>query len=151
MAALSGKEGKVYSDDVELLEVRNWKFTRSANVKAYQSTDTPGYQKTARGMFAGTIAFEVTLDTGTPLESVLVEGDEVELKLVYSGDEYWTVPCVISDVAEEVNILDGEPATVSVEAESVGEWEYGYGSTSLRTETGGVFECEDGTPLEYEE
>ena len=122
MAVESGKTGKIVISGSDVYEVKNWKLSRSGNTKTYASSSTAGYQRTVPGNFSGTISFEVVLDPSHPLEDQMDVGDQVSLLLYRNASKYWTVPCRISSMDDDVNIEEGEPPTISCEADTHGAW-----------------------------
>lgn len=130
MTVESAKTGKIALSGSDFAEVRNWSFSKSANVKTYASSSTSGHQKTVKGMFSGTVSFDVVLDPDDTIEDRIKPGDQVTLTLYRNASDSFSVPCRIASLDDEVQIEEGEPPTVSCEAESHGAWTYPDGSTS---------------------
>jgi hypothetical protein len=122
MTVESGKLGKIMIGASSLREIKNWKFDRSGNVKAYTTSSTSGYQKTVPGQFSGTVSFEMVVDPADPPESEINEGDSLTLLLYRNATKYYSVPIIIDSMSDDVNIEEGEPPTVSVEATTNGAW-----------------------------
>jgi exosome complex RNA-binding protein Rrp4 len=122
MAVESGKTGKIVIGSSDVTDIKNWKFDRSSNVKTYASSSTAGYQKAVAANKSGTVSFEAVIDQSTSINSILNVGDLVTLKLYRNASKYWTVPCRIESMSDDVNIEEGEPPTVSVEASTHGTW-----------------------------
>jgi len=124
MTVASGKTGKITMGSSDFAEVRNWRFSKTANVKTYASSSTSGHQRTVKGMFSGTVSADLVLDPADTLEDRIKVGDQVTLLLYRDATKYFSVPCRISSMDDEVQIEEGEPPTVSFEAETHGAWTY---------------------------
>lgn len=124
MTVESGKNGKITMGSSDFAEVRNWRFNKTANVKTYASSSTGGHQKTVKGQFAGTISADLLLDPDDAIEERIKIGDQVTLELYRDTTKLYSVPCRINTVDDEVQIEEGEPPSVSFEAESHGAWTY---------------------------
>jgi len=130
MTVKSGKHGKIVIGASDLAEIRNWKFDKSANNKTYASSSTAGHQSTVDGNKSGSVSFDAILDPADPLEDRIKVGDQVTLELHYDDTRKWTVPVRIESMGDEVQIEEGEPPAVSVEATTHGAWTYPDGTAS---------------------
>ena len=108
MPILSGKDGTVLIDDVEVAQLTRWTLRRTSRNKAYTANDTGGAWKRTTGSKDATGRFlvQVTDSGSAPVE----EGDAVTLELhVDDTDEnYYRVPAVIDSVGTEVDVDRGE-------------------------------------------
>lgn len=130
MTVKSGKHGKVAIGSSDVNDIRNWKFDMSGNVKTYASSSTSGHQSTVDGNKAGTVSFELVFDQDEDIDNTLKVGDQVTLLLHQDSVRKYTVPVRIDSVGHELNIEDGEPPAVSVEAQTHGAWTYPDGTVS---------------------
>ena len=130
MAVESGKDGKIMIGGSDIGDIKNWKFTRNANNKSYASSRTAGHTKVVKGVKSGTVSFELVLDPDDPIEDRINEGDDVTLLLYRDASRYWSVPVRIESMDDSVNIEEGDPPTVSVEAQTNGAWTSPAGDTS---------------------
>ena len=130
MAVISGKNGKITLGASDLAEVRNWRFSMNANIKKYASSSTAGHEKSVKGMFGGTVSAELVYDPADPLEDRLKVGDTATLLCKDNATRTWTIPVRISTMDHEVQVEEGEPLTMSIEAECNGAWTYPDGVAS---------------------
>ena len=130
MTVKGAKTGKIIIGSSDLAEVKNWKFGKSGNNKTYNSSSTAGHQKTVAGPKSGSVSFDLILDQDDAIEERIKVGDLVSLELYTDDTRNWIVPARIASVDDEVNIEEGEPPTVSVEADTHGAWTYPDGSVS---------------------
>ena len=130
MAVVSGKFGKIMAGASNLLEVRNWKLSTSGGSRTYTSSSTSGMQRTVDGVHSGTVSFELVLDPAGPIEDQLDIGDLASMMLYRTASDMYSVTCRITSVDDDVNIEEGEPPTLAVEADTHGAW---YGPLSFPT------------------
>ena len=129
MAVESGKVGRILYGSSEIAEVRNWKFSASGGTKTYATSTTSGCQRTVDGTGSGTLSFSVVLDPASAIESVLDVGSLVTLLLYRSSGEHLSVPCRISAIGDDVNIEEGEPPSIELEADTHGAWTLNRGGS----------------------
>jgi hypothetical protein len=130
MAVESGKNGKITIGASDLAEVRNIRMSFNANNQTYASSSTSGHQKSVKGMFGGTVSFDVVYDPADPIYDRLKPGDLVTLLNYVGASHKYTVPVRINTLDPEINIEDGSPPTVAVEGQTQGAWTYPDGTTS---------------------
>jgi hypothetical protein len=71
---ITGIDGKLFKDSVEIAEVRNWKVMRKADNKKFSSSAKAGWQRTAKGTKNWTLSFSMYLDGGE-MEIGVTEGE----------------------------------------------------------------------------
>jgi hypothetical protein len=128
--AKSAKLGKITMGASDFAHVRNWKLNLTANVKKYATSTTAGHEATTKGAFGGTVSFDLVLDHDDRIEDRIKVGDQVTLLLYTDETKYYSVPCRISSMDNEVQIEEGEPPTIAVEADCHGAWTYPDGTLS---------------------
>jgi hypothetical protein len=128
--AKSGKLGKITLGASDFAHVRNWRANFTSNNKKYASSSSSGHELTTKGAFGGTVSFDLVLDHTDRIEERIVIGDQVTLELYVDATNYFSCPCRISSMDNEVQIEEGEPPTVSVEADLHGAWTYPGGVVS---------------------
>jgi len=122
--AKSGKLGKVTMGASDFAHVRNWRFNMTSNNKKYASTSTGGHEKTTKGAFGGSVSFDLVLDHDDRIEERIKVGDQVTLLLYTDATNYYSVPVRIASMDNELQIEEGEPPGISVEADCHGAWTY---------------------------
>ena len=137
MAVESGKNGKIVLGSSDVADVRNWRFAKSGNINSYASSSTSGHSRTVQGMKSGTLAFDVLVDPDEPIEDRLKPGDTATLLLYRNEINHFSVPCRIQSLDDEVQIEEGEPPAVAVEAIAHGAWTWPY-SVLLLSDEGGI-------------
>lgn len=130
MTVIGSKDGKIVLGASDIAEVRNWRFAKNSNNKEWASSSTSGHMKNVGGMKSGTVTFDVVYDPDDPIEERMKPGDSVTLILHWENSRKYTVPCRIESMEDEVQIEEGEPPTVAVEAQTNGAWTYPDGTVS---------------------
>ena len=122
MPMLSGQDGKVIADAVEVANITRWKFETKSNTVAYASSATGGFRQRLPGVRhgAGTVAF--VLSTDTPVQNQLAEGDQLTLKLHVDTDNFYSVPAVVETLSLDVDIDTGDPAGGRFKFVTAGAW-----------------------------
>lgn len=128
--AKSGKLGKITIGSSDLAHVRNWRLNLTSNNKKYASSGTAGHERTTKGAFGGTVSFDLVLDHADRIEERIKVGDLATLQLYVDETNYFEVPARISSMDNEVQIEEGEPPTIAVEADCHGAWTYPDGTAS---------------------
>jgi hypothetical protein len=128
--AKSGKLGKITLGASDFAHVRNWRLNLTSNNKKYASSTTSGHENTTKGAFGGTVSFDLVLDHEDRIEERIKIGDQVTLLLLTDETNSYSVPVRIASMDNEVQIEEGEPPTVSVEADCHGPWTYPDGTAS---------------------
>lgn len=108
MSLISGKDGTLTSDGIEVAELTDWKLRKTGGAKAYTANDTGGAAKRVSGAKDCSGEFEVKVAQGRQMP--VEEGDAVTLRLHVddSGANYFQVPAVIDAVRVSVDVDQGK-------------------------------------------
>jgi hypothetical protein len=119
---LSGQDGKVFSGAVEAARITRWKFATQSGGVAYASSATAGHRRRLPGVKHGSGRVWFALDSNSPIQDDLAEGDEVTLKLHIDADAFYSVPAVIETIALEVDIDGGKVIGGEFTFATAGAW-----------------------------
>ena len=122
MPMLSGQNGKVIADAVEVANITRWKFETKSNTVSYASSATGGYRGRLPGVRHGSGVVLFVLNTESPVQTLLAEGDEVALKLHVDADNFYSVPAVIELLSLDVDIDSGAPVDGQFKFVTAGAW-----------------------------
>ena len=108
MSFISGKDGTLKLDDVEVTQVTNWRIDKASRNKAYTANDTGAARKRVPGAkdCSGRFEIKTTQSGHVPVE----EGDVVVLELHVdgSGENYYQVPAIVDAIRAGVDISEGK-------------------------------------------
>lgn len=122
MTLISGKQGRVLSDDTMLADITEWSFQTTSHKVSYASSATGGYRRQLPGSKVAQGHFSFVINTSDPVSDQLNEGDVVELKLHVDNDHLYTVPAIIDSVRLDVDVSEGPPVRGRAEFSSDGAW-----------------------------
>lgn len=112
---ITGVDGKVYVDDVEVADVRSFAVPRENDVKTYASSSTGGAAKTAAGRWRWSFTMEVFLPDGG-LSLGFEVGDLVTVKGYTAASKYFEGSMRIRSIEPAVNIEKAEMLSCTVVA-----------------------------------
>ena len=101
MGTISGKDGNLTIDGVQICPVTNIKLTRTSDNPDYAANDTGGKKARVAGIKDVTGSFRIN-DTDAPV----VEGDSVTM-LIHDGSNDYTEEVIIDEIDEEIDIDTG--------------------------------------------
>lgn len=107
---ITGIGGDVTTTAGTIGHVRNWKVDREADNKAYASSDTAGWKKTAEGNKGWKGSMEVFAEAGALSVKATnwTEGKKVQLDLVVDATHKLSGQARIDTINADVNIEDSE-------------------------------------------
>ena len=121
MSVISAKNGKLEIGGVEVADIRNISFSRTADLHEYASSSTSGRKRRNAGHKDCTGSFEMYAADGAFLLT-FAEGDTVTIK-GYSdaSSHYFEEQVIISSIGHEVPVEDGGNVPITVEFGGDGE------------------------------
>ena len=122
MSMLSGQDGKVIADAVEVANITRWKFDTKSNTVAYASSATSGFRQRLPGVRHGSGTILFVLNAASPVQDQLAEGDEVTLRLYVDADSFYSVPAVIETLSLDVDVDSGDPVDGQFKFATAGAW-----------------------------
>ena len=108
MATISGKDGNLTIDAVQVCPVTNWTLTRTSNNDSYAANDTGGKKARKAGVKDVSGTFEIK-DSDPPV----AEGDEVTI-VMFNGATDFTEEALIDEISTECDINEGTIVTWTV-------------------------------------
>jgi len=112
MSAISGKDGDVIKDGIQVCETTKWSVTLKSNNPAYASNCSSGAKRRRAGVTDASGTIEGKYDPGRPMYGTGVgqikEGAEVVLYLYFDDYQYIDAPIVIDDVKFDTDMDTGE-------------------------------------------
>ncbi len=123
MAVLSGKSGNVLIAGTGVLELRNWKWDRKNDNKAYASNSTAGTRKRVAGVKDSSGSFQM-LDNPASNAPALTEGTTATLQLKLDGTTVYctTLPIIVDSIACAVDLDSGDLIAYDVNFSTNGAW-----------------------------
>jgi hypothetical protein len=109
MPVVSGKNGNVKWDSVDIPDARRWRASLTANVKPYASSDTGGGMSRVAGQKDSTVSVECYNNTTTQIQTLVREGDEGTLDCYTDGTLYWSMEAICETVELGAEIESGDP------------------------------------------
>lgn len=103
MAPITGTNGKVYVDDIEVADVRTWSAAFENDLKTYASSNTGGYEKTASGNIRWTFNMTLYSPDGS-LDLGFDVGDLVTVKGCTTTGKHFEGDVRIASIEPEVDI-----------------------------------------------
>ena len=122
MPMLSGQDGKIIADSVEVANITRWKFETKSNTLAYASSATGGFRERLPGVRHGSGTVLFVLSDAAPVPDQLADGDQVTLKLYVDADSFYSVPAVIETLSLDVNVDTGNPVDGQFKFATAGAW-----------------------------
>ena len=115
MAAITGIEGDVIKDGVQICETTKWSFEPTSNNFPYVSTKTRGYTRREAGSKDGSGSIEGKWDPASPVYGTgngqVQEGASVTLLLYLDDFQYLSIPALLKDFRWEVDMDTGDLVT----------------------------------------
>lgn len=107
MAFISGKDGTLFVDDVEVLPITNWTIECTCAGKSYTANDTSGFKRRVVGVRDSRGSFELKLDTERNMP--VCEGDNVTLELHIddSNNNFYSLAAIVQKINLDVDIDTG--------------------------------------------
>ena len=118
----SGTGGNVQAGGSDLVEIKNWTFTRSSNNPSWASNVSAGYTKRVAGVKDGTVSMEFVYDFADSIEDRIKEGDSVTLLLFSDATRQYSVPAIVDSLEFNSDMDDGEPFGGTITASTNGAW-----------------------------
>ena len=120
---MSGKDGTLYREGVEVVPVNNWKLSLDVSLHAYAANDTNATKRRVAGVEDSTGSFTVGVESDAGACCPVTRGEHVTLQLHIddTGNNYYEVPVVIGSFELDCDINDGGPLiwTVNFEGDGV--------------------------------
>jgi hypothetical protein len=109
MPVILGRGGKCKVGGVDVAEIMSWDFKETAEIKNFSAMgDT--HQRAAASLKSASGSIECMWDAADVGQDALTLGASVVLSLYPAGDdtgaEYYTVPCIISEIGRPVAMAD---------------------------------------------
>lgn len=116
-------------DAATVRNITNIRTQKSVNIRKFGTSSTNCAKVAVAGSKDITVSFDVLLSEEEDINDLIDVGDECEIAVEYylpSGTLYATrtVPVVISQMSDDINISEGGEVSVSVEATSNGDETY---------------------------
>lgn len=115
MAAITGLDGDVIKDGIQVCETTKWTFEATSNNPAYGSNCSGSRKRRAAGARDATGTLEGKWDPGRPVYGTgtgqFIEGSIVRLYLYINDNQYLDVPAVIDSFRWEVDMDTGDLVT----------------------------------------
>jgi hypothetical protein len=129
IGAISGKSGNCLTLPIggtgtgtEIAELTKWSFNPKCNNPAWASNRTAGFKRRRAGIRDGSGSIEGKWDPGDPITDHLEDGTEVQLNLVTTGAQQFTVPAIIDGLKLDVDLDSGDIIGWSADWSLNGAW-----------------------------
>jgi hypothetical protein len=124
--AISGTEGDIFKDGIQICEAVKWTFKPTCNTHPYSSNCTEGYKKRVRGVKDSTCSVSIMHDPGKPMygqnPGQMREGDYGTLSLYLDDFQFITMPMITESFSFEVDMDEGSPITADADCAGHGAW-----------------------------
>jgi hypothetical protein len=112
MAAISGKNGKILANSVEIADVRDWTLNRSNEDKPYNSSSTAGETRRVAGNNDSSGSFNIYSEDGNIAN--IERGSVYTLHLYVNATQFYSVPAFIQSIEPTVSIESADLVGVSI-------------------------------------
>jgi len=111
MTFVSGKDGTLFVNDLEVIPITNWTIECTSAGKSYTANDTGGFKRRVVGVKDSRGSFELKLCSGEDLP--VCEGSSVTLELHTddSGNNFYSLTAIVEKMSLEVDIDRGTVVT----------------------------------------
>ncbi len=101
MAVISGKDGNLTRDGVQLCPIINWTLSRTSNNPDYAANDTGGKKARVKGVTDSSGTFILNSEAAP-----VAEGDKIVL-LLETGVSSYSEDAIVDEISTECDITDG--------------------------------------------
>ena len=112
---VSGKDGKVFIDGVEVAHIREWSLDRTGNNTVYSSSSTAGHKRRLCGVVDWTATISAFLENGSPFVDADIN-QIVTLQLISAAGKIREGSAMITDIGEANPVEDASGNTVNFTA-----------------------------------
>lgn len=109
---ITGKDGKVEVDSVEIADITSWTLNPVSDNKPYVSSSTAGQTRRLKGNKDKTGSFVALIDEGSNF--AFDDGDIVAIKLILVSGKFWSGNVMIDSTDWNVDVLAADPVEVTV-------------------------------------
>ena len=119
---ISGKDGKVLMGATVIGNCKKIALSTKSNNPQFAHESSDGYKVSVAGVKSGSLSFDLVLDTQAAAYNLIDVGDAVTLKIYEDDTRFWSIPCRIDDIDENIDIDGGGEVTLGYKASTNGAW-----------------------------